>query len=112
VANSSLVGGSDSGQTDASVEERSAEHVADAHATIGRPVARSPTGRDPAFPAATRKRDDRVVRVTTLGTGDAFGSCGRFQTCIAFAVDSADAPRVLLDCGASSLTDWFNHRRL
>ena len=52
------------------------------------------------------------MRVTTLGTGDAFGSCGRFQTCIAFAVDSADAPRVLLDCGARSLTDWFNHRRL
>ena len=44
------------------------------------------------------------MRVTTLGTGDAFGSGGRFQTCIALAVDSADAPSVLLDCGASSLT--------
>jgi len=44
------------------------------------------------------------VRVTTVGTGDAFGSGGRFQTCIALAVDSADAPSVLLDCGATSLT--------
>jgi ribonuclease BN (tRNA processing enzyme) len=36
--------------------------------------------------------------VTVVGSGDAFGSGGRFQTCI--AVDS----QVLIDCGATSLT--------
>ncbi|WP_460661254.1 MBL fold metallo-hydrolase [Kribbella swartbergensis] len=37
-----------------------------------------------------------------MGSGDAFGSGGRFQTCIALAVD--EVPRVLVDCGATSLT--------
>jgi ribonuclease BN (tRNA processing enzyme) len=40
------------------------------------------------------------VRVTFVGSGDAFGSGGRFQTCI---LVEAGASRVLLDCGASSL---------
>lgn len=40
----------------------------------------------------------------TVGSGDAFGSGGRFQTCIALAADEVDAPSVLLDCGATSLT--------
>jgi ribonuclease BN (tRNA processing enzyme) len=40
------------------------------------------------------------VRVRFLGSGDAFGSGGRFQTCIAV---QADAASLLLDCGASSL---------
>src|SRR3989442_1793842 len=40
------------------------------------------------------------VRVRFLGSGDAFGSGGRFQTCI--HVEAAGA-QVLLDCGASSL---------
>jgi ribonuclease BN (tRNA processing enzyme) len=40
------------------------------------------------------------VRVTFLGSGDAFGSGGRHQTC--FLVD-ADGDRFLIDCGASSL---------
>jgi len=40
------------------------------------------------------------IHVTFLGSGDAFGSGGRFQTCI--YVD-AGATRFLLDCGASSL---------
>jgi len=40
------------------------------------------------------------VEILFLGTGDAFGSGGRFQTC--FHVRS-DATRFLLDCGASSL---------
>ncbi len=44
------------------------------------------------------------MRVTTVGSGDAFGSGGRFQTCIALAAHSADVPSVLLDCGATSLT--------
>jgi len=44
------------------------------------------------------------VRVTTVGSGDAFGSGGRFQTCIALAVDAQAAPSVLLDYGATSLT--------
>jgi ribonuclease BN (tRNA processing enzyme) len=42
----------------------------------------------------------KPVTVTFLGSGDAFGSGGRFQTCL-----FVDAPshRFLLDCGASSL---------
>ncbi|MGI9157652.1 MAG: MBL fold metallo-hydrolase [Marmoricola sp.] len=44
------------------------------------------------------------MRVTTVGSGDAFGSGGRFQTCIALATEPADAPTVLLDCGATSMT--------
>lgn len=48
--------------------------------------------------------DDRSVRVTTVGSGDAFGSGGRFQTCIALAAAPTIAPTVLLDCGATSLT--------
>jgi len=40
------------------------------------------------------------VRVTFLGSGDAFGSGGRLQTCI--LVEAAQT-RFLLDCGASSL---------
>jgi ribonuclease BN (tRNA processing enzyme) len=44
------------------------------------------------------------VRVRVVGSGDAFGSGGRYQTCIALA-DGADAPpTVLLDCGATTLT--------
>ena len=40
------------------------------------------------------------LRVQFLGSGDAFGSGGRFQTCILIR---SSACRVLLDCGASSL---------
>jgi len=40
------------------------------------------------------------VHVRFLGSGDAFGSGGRFQTCILLASESA---RLLVDCGASSL---------
>ncbi len=40
------------------------------------------------------------MRLTVLGSGDAFGSGGRFQTC--FLVESTSAT-VLVDCGASSL---------
>src|SRR5215212_4543910 len=40
------------------------------------------------------------VTVRFLGSGDAFGSGGRLQTCILL---EADGGRVLLDCGASSL---------
>jgi ribonuclease BN (tRNA processing enzyme) len=45
-----------------------------------------------------------LVRVTVVGSGDAFGSGGRFQTCIALADADSDSPSVLLDCGATSLT--------
>lgn len=49
-------------------------------------------------------RIDKVVamaaRVQILGSGDAFGSGGRFQTCI---LVEAGAARCLLDCGATSL---------
>jgi ribonuclease BN (tRNA processing enzyme) len=39
--------------------------------------------------------------VIFAGSGDAFGSGGRLQACI--AVQAADHPTVLLDCGATSL---------
>jgi len=40
------------------------------------------------------------VKVRFLGSGDAFGSGGRFQTCIHL---QSGASQMLLDCGASSL---------
>jgi len=40
------------------------------------------------------------VTVTFLGSGDAFGSGGRFQTCI---LVESETSRFLIDCGASSL---------
>jgi ribonuclease BN (tRNA processing enzyme) len=40
------------------------------------------------------------MRLTIVGSGDAFGSGGRFNTC--FQVETAKA-KVLIDCGASSL---------
>jgi len=44
---------------------------------------------------------DSRVEVRFLGSGDAFGSGGRYQACI--LVETSNA-RVLLDCGATSLT--------
>lgn len=44
------------------------------------------------------------MRMTVVGSGDAFGSGGRFQTCIAIAPDRASSPTVLMDCGATSMT--------
>jgi ribonuclease BN (tRNA processing enzyme) len=41
--------------------------------------------------------------VTFAGSGDAFGSGGRFQACIHIAHPDIGAP-VLLDCGATSMT--------
>jgi ribonuclease BN (tRNA processing enzyme) len=43
---------------------------------------------------------ERGVRVRILGSGDAFGSGGRLQTCI---LVEAEGARLLLDCGATSL---------
>lgn len=48
----------------------------------------------------SEQRFDSPVRVLFLGSGDAFGSGGRFQTCIAV---TAGDERYLVDCGASSL---------
>jgi ribonuclease BN (tRNA processing enzyme) len=42
-----------------------------------------------------------AVRIRFLGSGDAFGAGGRFQTCIHLQGDSGSP--MLLDCGASSL---------
>src|SRR5207244_4135422 len=42
----------------------------------------------------------RPVTVRFLGSGDAFGSGGRFQTCIHVR---SEAGAFLIDCGASSL---------
>lgn len=44
------------------------------------------------------------MRVLIAGSGDAFGSGGRFQTCIALADNAHTPPRTLIDCGATSLT--------
>lgn len=43
------------------------------------------------------------VTVTFAGSGDAFGSGGRFQACIHLRAPGGSAP-VLLDCGATSLS--------
>jgi ribonuclease BN (tRNA processing enzyme) len=50
--------------------------------------------------AAARATRAHAVTVQFLGSGDAFGSGGRFQTCIAV---TAGHERYLVDCGASSL---------
>jgi ribonuclease BN (tRNA processing enzyme) len=44
------------------------------------------------------------MHVIIAGSGDAFGSGGRFQTCIAVAGHAVGQPHTLLDCGATSLT--------
>lgn len=43
------------------------------------------------------------MRLTFAGSGDAFGSGGRFNTCIHVERDKAEAGDVLIDCGASSM---------
>jgi ribonuclease BN (tRNA processing enzyme) len=48
-----------------------------------------------------RDRQSGSVRVTFAGSGDAFGSGGRFQACV--HVRAAGQSPVLLDCGATSL---------
>jgi ribonuclease BN (tRNA processing enzyme) len=48
------------------------------------------------------------VRTTVIGSGDAFGSGGRFQTCIALA-DGLGPPHTLIDCGATSLVALRQH---
>ncbi|MDT7697071.1 MAG: hypothetical protein QOI75_6438 [Pseudonocardiales bacterium] len=50
------------------------------------------------------------MRLTVVGSGDAFGSGGRFQTCIAVSADPTGPPRVLVDCGATSLTAMRQQR--
>ena len=44
--------------------------------------------------------DTSSVEIQFLGSGDAFGSGGRFQACILLKTAGS---RTLLDCGASSL---------
>ena len=51
----------------------------------------------------TAVRSPGQVTVTFAGSGDAFGSGGRFQACIHLRGPDGAAP-VLLDCGATSLT--------
>jgi ribonuclease BN (tRNA processing enzyme) len=45
-------------------------------------------------------RDDDKVQVRFVGSGDAFGSGGRWQTCISVA---SGGQRLLVDCGTTSL---------
>jgi ribonuclease BN (tRNA processing enzyme) len=42
------------------------------------------------------------MRISFIGSGDAFGNGGRFQTC--FLLEHAGLDSVLIDCGATSLT--------
>src|SRR5215467_6601294 len=41
------------------------------------------------------------IRLRFLGSGDAFGSGGRFQTCL--CLEGPDGSRALIDCGTTSL---------
>jgi ribonuclease BN (tRNA processing enzyme) len=53
-----------------------------------------------AATALERLGQDAVMRVRFVGSGDAFGSGGRGQTCIHLA---AEGQVLLVDCGATSL---------
>lgn len=44
------------------------------------------------------------MHVRVVGSGDAFGSGGRYQTCIALAERTREPPTVLVDCGATTMT--------
>lgn len=44
------------------------------------------------------------MHVRVVGSGDAFGSGGRYQACVALAEDSSTPATVLLDCGATTMT--------
>src|SRR5437867_5929422 len=55
--------------------------------------------RSSAMPSPPSHAPDRV-RVTFLGSGDAFGNGGRHQTCIFLETGTR---RVVLDCGAKSM---------
>src|SRR5580700_6073356 len=60
----------------------------------------------PAFPAPGRSasanpRHYGSVQVRFVGSGDAFGSGGRWQTCISV---TSGGQHLLVDCGATSLT--------
>ena len=44
------------------------------------------------------------MHVRVVGSGDAFGSGGRYQACVALAADSSTPATVLLDCGATTMT--------
>jgi ribonuclease BN (tRNA processing enzyme) len=51
------------------------------------------------------------VQVRFVGSGDAFGSGGRFQACILLHTPGDDSGDVLLDCGASSLVALKQQRQ-
>jgi Metallo-beta-lactamase superfamily len=72
-------------------------------------VRRRPLCRRPGEPVADRwgrlscarrVREDAVMRIRFAGSGDAFGSGGRWQTCIHL---SGAGQVLLVDCGATSL---------
>lgn len=44
------------------------------------------------------------MHVRVVGSGDAFGSGGRYQTCIALAANGESPPSLLVDCGATTMT--------
>ena len=59
-----------------------------------------PSGPASASNSGTTHCEEREMKVTFAGSGDAFGTEGRFNTC--FHVASAEG-NFLIDCGASSL---------
>jgi ribonuclease BN (tRNA processing enzyme) len=70
--------------------------VADGGARVGTGAA---AGLDDSYEAWVEVITNRV-RLQFLGSGDAFGSGGRFQTCLHL---SGPSEPILIDCGASSL---------
>ena len=65
--------------------------------------ARLCSGGDSGNNGSVTAADEPVLTVTFAGSGDAFGSGGRYQACIHLRGPDGIDP-VLLDCGATSLT--------
>jgi ribonuclease BN (tRNA processing enzyme) len=74
-------------------------------ASFGRPFrgSFSTVGCSAQADGVSRRFDIGEVSVRFLGSGDAFGSGGRFHTCIYVRSDGSDPTHLLIECGASSL---------
>jgi ribonuclease BN (tRNA processing enzyme) len=84
---------------EAAVQETAKAQLERQRRLVARRKARTGEKKDPEAPARAEKSAG-IVEAHFLGSGDAFGSGGRFQTCIAIRT-SEDL--FLVDCGASSL---------
>jgi ribonuclease BN (tRNA processing enzyme) len=72
------------------------------HILPDRPASQNRIGAYGAQSGPMRAPTGPAVTVTFAGSGDAFGSGGRYQACI--HLRGRDGPAVLLDCGATSLS--------